>query len=138
MQSVQSYLSTTEDRLLADMSSAARGPRRNGLFALWLIVRQCDSLLPPRMLGKATLAGRSAGLERRLHSLSLPAALRRALPASVRELRAAQPDRVPAVLQQLAAPAREAISGAAADSLLQAARASRRELRARAADGEHG
>ena len=40
-------LSNAEDRLLEAMADSARGPKRNGLFALWLVLRQCDGRLPP-------------------------------------------------------------------------------------------
>lgn len=127
-------LSAVEERLLVEMDATARGPKRNGLFALWLIVRQCDGALPPDALSAKACAARLSGLERRLSSLTLPAPLRRALPASARELRSEHANRVPVTLQQLSAPAREAIGSAAGDALLLAARNSRRALRATTAD----
>jgi hypothetical protein len=126
---VPDHLVAVEDRILADMADAGRGPRRNGLFALWLFVRQCDGALPPDPLSARASAERLDGLERRLSSLSLPAALRRALPASVRELRSDHGDRVALALQQLSAPAREAVGSSTADVLLLAARTARRASR---------
>jgi hypothetical protein len=134
---VLTHLSAVEERLLAEMDATARGPKRNGLFALWLVVRQCEGALPPDALSEETCAARLSGLERRLSSLTLPAPLRRALPASSRELRSPHANRVPVTLQQLSAPAREAIGPAAGDALLLAARNSRRAIRAAAA-GESG
>jgi hypothetical protein len=107
------------------LAATARGPRQNGVFALWLVVRQCDGLLPPAPLGRRAFHARLARLEKRLTSLSLPASLRRALPGSLRELRTAVPERVGVALQQLVAPAREGAGAAAADALLTAARTAR-------------
>jgi hypothetical protein len=123
------HLSTVQDRLLADMADTARGPRRNGLFALWLLVRQCEGTLPPAPLSGTAQARRLDGLERRLASLSLPAPLRRALPGSVREFRTTHANRVVVALRQLAAPTREALGATASDIVLFAARASRQALR---------
>jgi hypothetical protein len=134
---VLKHLSAVEERLLEEMDATARGPKRNGLFALWLIVRQCESALPPESLSEKACASRLSGLERRLSSLTLPAPLRRALPASSRELRSQHANRVPVTLQQLSAPAREAIGPVAGDALLLAARNSRRAIRA-AAVSERG
>ena len=132
------HMSAVEERLLVEMEATARGPKRNGLFALWLIVRQCEGALPPDALSEKACAARLSGLERRWSSLTLPVSLRRALPASARELRSQHANRVPVTLQQLSAPAREAIGPAAGDALLLAARNSRRALRAAAADESRG
>ncbi|MDH3291811.1 MAG: hypothetical protein OEO20_09325 [Gemmatimonadota bacterium] len=125
------HLRATEDRLLAELAEAARGPKRNALFALWLVVRHCDGALPPAALSERACSARLGGLEHRLSSLSLPAPLRRALPACLRELRAGQPARITGALQQLAAPAREGVGPAAADALGAGARAARRSTRER-------
>ena len=118
-----------EDSLLAEMADTARGPRRNGLFALWLFVRQCGSSLPPTPLGERALELRLTGLEQRVSSLTLPAPLRRALPASLRELRSQHSNRVSIAIQQLWAPAREALGNPTADTLAAAARLSRLAVR---------
>lgn len=127
-------LSSIEERLLTEMDATARGPKRNGLFALWLFVRQCEGTLPPNPLSEKACAARLSGLEQRLSSLTLPAPLRRALPGSTRELRSRRPNRVSIALQQLSAPAREAIGPSAGEALLLAARGSRRALRSAIAD----
>ncbi|MDH3455198.1 MAG: hypothetical protein OER90_00025 [Gemmatimonadota bacterium] len=124
------HLSTAQDRLLADMAEAARGPKRNGLFALWLLIRQCEGALPPAPLSDTAQARRLDGLERRLASLSLPAPLRRAFPGSVRELKTTHPNRVVVALRQMAAPTREALGATAGDIVLFASRASQRAMRA--------
>ena len=36
-----------EARLIALLAEAARGPERDGLFALWLVLRAAEALLPP-------------------------------------------------------------------------------------------
>jgi hypothetical protein len=119
-------LDATEDRLLEAMATTSRGPRQNGLFALWLFVRQCAGALPPDALSERAFSGRFRQLERRLSSLSLPAPLRRALPGSFAELATGERDRVPIALQQLAAPARDAIGTAAGDIMSLAARRAQR------------
>jgi hypothetical protein len=130
---VPDRLLDAEARLVEILADTARGPRQNAVFALWLVVRQCDGLLAPHPLTDRAFRGRLALLERRLSSLSLPAPLRRALPSSLRELAAGRADRAAVALQQLVAPAREAAGAAAADAVLLAARATRtadRDLRA--------
>lgn len=119
-------LDATEDRLLEAMESIGRGPRQNGLFALWLFVRQCAGALPPDPLSHKAFANRCRRLERRLSSLSLPMPLRRALAGSFAELADGGSGHVHVALQQLVAPAREAIGRSAGDIMNQAARKARR------------
>lgn len=118
-----------EDRLLELMAASARGPRRNGLFALWLVVRQSQGVLPPDALSARAATHRLHLLERRLSSLSLPAPLRRALSACLRQLEQPQPDRVAVALQQLAAPAAETVGPAAGAAVAIAVRAARAAAR---------
>lgn len=122
-------LATAEHRLLDVMHAAGRGPKRNGAFALWLFVRQCDGHLPPDALGARGTAARLHQLERRLSSLSLPGPIRRALPTSLRELTSGQPTGIAVALQQLVAPAREAVGSRAAEALALAARTARDAVR---------
>ncbi len=75
-----------ETRLITALGKAVRGPQRNGLFALWLVVRVCDGLLPPDALSPRAHRKRLESLVRRLSSLSLPPALRRLLLTSIRHL----------------------------------------------------
>lgn len=118
-------LSNAEDGLLEAMADAARGPKRNGLFALWLVVRQCDGRLPPDELSAAAEKRRLEQLERRLSSLSLPNALRRALPGSMRELKGGRSEGAALALHQLIAPTRDALGKGAADAVALAARTAR-------------
>ncbi|UCF41954.1 MAG: hypothetical protein JSW43_06430 [Gemmatimonadota bacterium] len=118
-----------EDRLLQGLAAEARGPKRNGLYALWLFLRQCDGRLPPGVLSERADRARLERLEKRLSSLSLPAPLRRALPGSVRELKEGRADGIAVGLQQLVAPAREALGRGAADAVALAARSVREAMR---------
>ena len=55
------------------LGTAVRGPRRNGIFAVWLVLRCCGDLLPPNRVSERHHRRRLDGLEHRLHGLSLPA-----------------------------------------------------------------
>lgn len=72
----QSPASLTVVRLMAE---EPRGPRRDGLFAVWLTLRVVEdlSLDPPH--AERAIRRRVSLLERRLTSLALPAPLRRGL-----------------------------------------------------------
>jgi hypothetical protein len=124
-----------EARLVETLAETARGPRQNAVFALWLVVRQCDGLLPPDPLPARVARARFALLEKRLTSLSLPAPLRRALPAALREIATCAPERGRDALQLLVAPAREAAGASAADAIQLAVRAARAATRGAATAG---
>ncbi|MFQ6045579.1 MAG: hypothetical protein ACE5PT_04360 [Gemmatimonadales bacterium] len=113
-------LDSAEDHLITEMAEAARGPKRNGLFALWLFVRLCRDRFPPVAVSDRAHRRRLDNVERRLSSLSLPAAIRRAITASIRDLKQSGSVSVP--LRQLIAPAREALGSGAADAVALAAR----------------
>lgn len=121
------HLTDAEDHLIAVLSGAARGPKRNGVFALWLVVRLCAGFLPPAARERAQRT-RLANVDRRLSSLSLPAPLRRALQAALRDLKDRGAANTAVVLQQLVAPARETIGPDAAQALAAAARVARTAL----------
>ena len=114
--------------LLELLARTARGPRREGVFALWLTVRVTQDLLldgpPPERVYRRRLAA----LEKRLSSLTVPPPLRRALAAAILQLRDARPATAPSVLSQLVAPARESVGPEAGEVLVQAAKAARRAL----------
>lgn len=118
-------LTDSEARLVDAMAASGRGPKQNGLFALWLVVRLCDGFLPPDPSKPSGQRKRIHNVERRLSSLSLPAPLRRALVAAIRELEHGGARSVDVALHQLVAPARETVGGAAAEALAQARRAAR-------------
>ena len=117
-----------EERLVALIAEAARGPKRNGLFALWLVVRAAEAILPPAPVSAKNHRRRLQALEKRLGSLALPAPLKRALAAARHHLEAATPEAAAVVLSQLVAPARDVFGSEAADAVGVAARAARVHL----------
>ena len=72
--------------LLQILPRTSRGPKRDGVFALWLAVRvardAAGSTPPPERAPRR----RVVALQQRLSSLTLPPPLRRALAAAVSEL----------------------------------------------------
>jgi hypothetical protein len=118
--------------LLSLLAQTARGPKRGGLFALWLTVRVAqDLLLDPPPLERAHRR-RLQALERRLSSLTMPPPLRRALAAAVNQLREGRPETVAQILSQLVAPARETGGTEAGDAVAVAARKARQTISATA------
>jgi len=118
--------------LVRVMGETPRGPRREGVFALWLLLRVAEDLLllpPPPERGTRR---RVAALEQRLSSLSLPAPLRRALVSALAELKEPRRERVGQVLLLLVAPAREALGTEASDVMARAARSAAQRIK----DGE--
>jgi hypothetical protein len=117
-----------ESALLALLPQIGRGPRRGGIFALWLTVRVAQDLLldpPPPERGQRR---RVQALERRLSSLTMPTPLRRALAAATSQLRDVQPETAAQVLSQLVAPARESGGPEAGDAVAMAARLARKRV----------
>lgn len=112
-----------EHRLADVLESEARGPRQNGVFALWLVARAAVALLPPDPVSPAGHRARLDEIERRLSSLSVGAPLKRALLAAVIQLRTGRARDAAFALQQLVAPTAEIVGRRAADAVEQAARA---------------
>lgn len=114
--------------LLTLLTQTGRGPKRGGLFALWLTLRVAQDLLldppPPERAHRR----RVQALERRLSSLTMPPPLRRALAAAVNQLRDLRADAVPQVLSQLVAPARETGGAEAGEALALAVRQARKAV----------
>ena len=117
-----SLLSPGGAALVELMGETPRGPRREGVFALWLTLRVAEDLLLAPPQADRAVKRRVAALERRLSSLSLPAPLRRALVAALAELNEPRREKAAPVLQLLVAPAREALGSDAAEILGRAAR----------------
>src|SRR2546423_7550774 len=117
-----------EDRLVTLIAGAARGPQREGLFALWLMVRAAEGLLPPAPVSAKNHRRRLQALETRLGGLALPAPLRRALVAARQHLETATPGAAALVLSQLTAPARDVLGAEAAEAVAGAARAAELDL----------
>jgi hypothetical protein len=111
------------------MGEMPRGPRREGLFALWLTLRITEDLLlvPPQP--ERAVKRRVAALEQRLSSVILPAPLRRALVSALAAL--AEPGREQAalVLQQLVAPSRETLGAEAGEAVSRAVRSAVQRVR---------
>jgi len=115
--------------LLTLLPRTGRGPRREGIFALWLTLRVTQDLLRDAPPAERAHRRRLQALEQRLSSLTLPPPLRRALAAAMSQLREARPETAVQVLSQLVAPARESGGPEAGDALAQAARAARAAFR---------
>jgi hypothetical protein len=114
-------------RLLA---RTARGPKREGIYALWLTVRVTQDLMATPPVAERAQRRRVQALEHRLATLTLPPQLRRALAAALLQLRNPRPDTAADVLAQLAAPARDGAGSEAGDVLTTAAKAAREKTRA--------
>lgn len=117
-----------EERLVTLIAEAARGPQREGLFALWLVVRAAEALLPPAPVSAKNHRRRLQALETRLGSLALPPPLRRALSAARQHLETATPHAAALVLSQLTAPARDVLGTEAAEAVTVAARTAKLHL----------
>jgi hypothetical protein len=114
-------------RLLA---RTARGPKREGIYALWLTVRVTQDLMATPPVAERAQRRRVLALEHRLATLTLPPQLRRALAAALLQLKNPRPDTAADVLAQLAAPARDGAGSDAGDVLATAAKAVREKTRA--------
>jgi hypothetical protein len=119
---VTEILDPVDLRLLEVLEGTARGPRQNAVFAVWMVVRLCAGLLPPEPLSPGVRRRRLAGAERRLGSLTLPGPIRRGLASALRELSGGTAGAVAVALQQLVAPAREALGSEVAEALAAGAR----------------
>jgi hypothetical protein len=114
-----------EDRLVALVAEARRGPRRDGLYALWLVVRSAEGCLPPAPVSRRNHRRRLQALESRLGGLALPAPLRRAFTTARHHLEPGTAAAAAIVLSELIAPAREVLGPEAADAVTTAARAAK-------------
>ncbi len=117
-----------EERLIALLAAAARGPERDGLFALWLVLRAAEGLLPPVPVSPRNHRRRLQALETRLATLALPGPLARALAAARAHLEPATPSAAALVLSQLVAPAKEVLGAEAGEAVAVAARVARMHL----------
>lgn len=125
MSGVLPATSECEERLVALIAAEERGPRRDGLYAVWLVVRAAEALLPPVPVSRKNHRRRLQALEMRLGGLALPAPLKRALVAARTHLEPGIPAAAALVLSQLVAPAREVLGPEAGDAVAVAARAAR-------------
>jgi hypothetical protein len=111
--------------LLSLLAAVGRGPKRGGIFALWLTMRVAQDLLLDPPPAERAHRRRVQALERRLSSLTMPPPLRRALGAAVNQLREARADQAAQVLSQLVAPARETGGSDAGEAVALAAKRAR-------------
>jgi hypothetical protein len=118
-----------ETALIRLLPQTGRGPKRGGIFALWLTLRLAQDLLLDPPPGERPHRRRVQALERRLTSLAMTAPLRRALVAALSQLRDVRPETAAQVLSQLVAPARDAGGPEAGDAIAMAARSARHSLR---------
>ncbi|HET8625347.1 MAG TPA: hypothetical protein VFM14_17440 [Gemmatimonadales bacterium] len=111
--------------LLELLPRTARGPKRDGIFALWLTLRVARDVRTGAPALERAHRRRVDALQQRLSSLALPHPLRRALAAAITELVQPDPVRAARVLSQLVAPARETTGPDAAEAVALAAKAAR-------------
>jgi hypothetical protein len=111
--------------LVGLLPRTGRGPKREGVYALWLVLRVAQDLLLEPPLAERAVRRRFVALENRLSSLTMPPPLRRALTAALVQLRDGGRAAVPLVLSTLVAPARESAGPEAGDAVQRAARAAR-------------
>ena len=115
--------------LITAMARAARGPRREGIYAMWLTLRVALDLLGPKPPADRAHKRRLAALEHRISTLTVPPPLRRALTAALAQLRTGRPEAAVEALALLGAPSRESAGADVADAITSAARAAREQLR---------
>jgi hypothetical protein len=117
-------LAAADDSFANALAESARGPERDGVFALWLVVRAALAVAPPAT-PPARQADRLRALAARLRSLTTPAPLRRSLVAAISDLGSARGVPAAVVLTQLAAPTAECLGRRAWEAVQAAARAAR-------------
>ena len=112
-------------RLVELLGGTARGPKREGVYAIWLVVRAAESRLVDPALPAKLKQKQLDGVRHRLTTLTLPAPVRRAVVTSLSLLEEDGPDAPASALHQLTAPAREALGPEVAEAVGHAARAAR-------------
>lgn len=118
----------SQAELVELLPRTGRGPKRDGVYALWLTLRVAQGLLLDPPIPERSARRRLAALEARFSSLTLPPPLRRALTATLLQLREEGPSGVALALNALVAPARETTGSEAAEAVLRAARAARQAV----------
>ena len=112
------------------LGSAVRGPKREGTYAVWLVVRVAHDLTLTPPLGERARRRRLDALAHRLSSLTVTPPLRRALAGALATLGDGTATAAAVALHHLVAPVREGIGTDAAETVAQAARAARATTRA--------
>lgn len=115
-------LPSVDTAFAAALARSSRGPDRDGVFALWLVVRAALGGVAAG-LPDASQVERLRALAHRLKSLNPPAPLRRSLTAAIADLAPARGVTPGIVLSHLVAPAAETLGKPVADVVAAAARA---------------
>lgn len=97
-----------------------RGPKREGVFAVWLVVRVALDLGRTDSTLDKNARRRLALLAQRLAPLAVPRSLARGLTAALGQLEETPPNGARVALVQLVAPVRDALGADAADAVAQA------------------
>jgi hypothetical protein len=118
-------VTASEARLVALVADAVRGPRRDGLYALWLVLRAAEAVLPPYPVSLKNHRRRLQALETRLGGLALPTPLKRALASARAHLDPGTPAAAAIALSELVTPTREVLGPEAGDAVAAAARDAR-------------
>ena len=113
--------------LLRLLPQTGRGPKRGGIFALWLTLRVAQDLLLDPPIGERAQRRRIQALEHRLSSITMAPPLRRALAGAVNQLKDLRPESAAQVLSLLTAPAREVGGAEAGEAIALAARQARQQ-----------
>ena len=116
-------LPAVDEAFAGALAESARGPDREGMFALWLVVRAALGAAAAEA-DPARQAERLAAVGTRLRTLAAPAPLRRALTAATADLRHRRPGSA-VVLSHLVAPTAECLDRRLADAVAAASRAAR-------------
>ena len=117
--------SVAATRLAELMARTARGPRREGVYAVWLVVRAAEDRLREPPIPPKLLARQLESLTHRLATLTPPAPIRRGVASALALLAEGAADAPAAALHQLTAPARDALGPEVAEAVGSAARAAR-------------
>lgn len=119
------WVAVLDETLIDQLASAARGPKREGLFALWLVARTAADAAEQFAVEPLIWCARHEALVHRLQSLALSAPLRRALATAMSTLQSPTAANGLLVLSQLTAPVRDVLGDAPADALTAAVSAAR-------------
>lgn len=111
--------------LLELMATAPRGPRRDGLFALWLVLHVAEDLHLAFGAAERPYRRRVGLLEQRISSLALPAALKRDLARVIEGLKTSAAAPAGPLLAGLVGATRDGVGPDAADLVQKAARSLR-------------
>lgn len=105
------------DRLLELQEEFERGPKREGVFALWLLARVAHDIGTTEAEVDRGGRRRVALLDRRLAPLAVPRPLARGIAAALGYLQEGTPAAARIALSQLVAPARESLGTDAGEAI---------------------